>query len=204
MASDKRAITQIPINEYLAGRWSPRAFAGRPVKTEDLIAILEAARWAPSCFNEQPWSFIVATQNEPGEFQKLLDCLMDGNKVWAQHAPVLMISVAKLSFDYNGKPNRHAFHDVGLAAMSLVIEARVRGLQVHQMGGFHIDKVREVYQVPATHEPVAAIAVGYEGSPEQLPEKLREQEEAPRQRKPLTELIFGKSPAELDALLGGS
>src|SRR5215208_4639816 len=103
-----------PIHDLLRRRWSPRAFADRPVEREKLLSVMEAARWAPSSFNEQPWSFLVATKDRPDEHARMLECLAEKNQTWAKAAPVLMISVASLHFARNGKPNRHALHDVGL------------------------------------------------------------------------------------------
>lgn len=190
---EKLAETEHPIHDLLQRRWSPRAFAGRAVEPEKLRSLMEAARWAPSSFNEQPWSFIVATKEEPVEYERLLGCLVEGNMQWARNAPVLMLSLAKLHFDRNGQPNRHAFHDVGLAVENLVLQATALGLAVHQMAGFHVEKARELYGVPEGVEPVAAIAVGYPGDPESLPEPLRERERAPRNRKPLDAFVFSGS-----------
>ncbi len=187
---EKPAETQHPIHHLLRRRWSPRAFADRPVEPEKLCSLLEAARWAPSSYNEQPWGFLIATRDDPAGHQRLLGCLVEGNIAWAQHAPVLMLSVAKLCFDRNGKPNRHAFHDVGLAAENLVIQATALGLVVHQMAGFHRDKAREVFEIPEGYEPVAAVALGYPGEPENLPDTLRDRERAPRGRKPLETFVF--------------
>lgn len=188
---EKPADAQYPILDLLRRRWSPRAFADRLVEPEKLRGLLEAARWAPSSYNEQPWSFLVATKDDPENFQRLLSCLVEGNQAWAQFAPVLMISVARLNFAQNGQPNRHAFHDVGLAAENLVIQAMALDLMVHQMAGFYPDKAREVFRIPPGYEPVAAIAVGYPGEPDRLPEKLRQRELAPRTRKMLREFVFG-------------
>ena len=122
---EKPADTKHPIHNLLRRRWSPRAFSGRMVEANQLCSVLEAARWAPSSYNEQPWRFIVATKENPVEFDRLLSCLVEGNALWAQQAPVLMLSVAKLSFEKNDKANRHAIHDVGLAVENLVIQATV-------------------------------------------------------------------------------
>jgi len=187
---EKPADTHYPIHELLKRRWSPRAFSNRPVASDTLRSLLEAARWAPSSSNEQPWNFIVATKDEQAEFSRLLSCLVEGNKLWAQHAPVLMVSVARMSFEDDGKPNRHAFHDVGQAVANLIVQATALGLMAHQMAGFHPDKVRELYGVPKEFEPVAAIALGYPGDPQSLPERLRTRELAPRERKPLAGFVF--------------
>jgi len=199
----KLAETLYPIHELLRERWSPRAFADRMVEPEELRSLLEAARWAPSSFNEQPWSFIVATKEHPGEYERLLSCLVEGNIRWAQHAPVLMLSVAKLAFERNQKPNRHAFHDVGLAVENLVIQGMALGLFVHQMAGFHADKARELYGIPEGHEPVAAMAIGYLDDPGRLPDDLREREVAPRFRKPLESFVFSGQWGQLSPLVHG-
>lgn len=181
-----------PIHDLLRRRWSPRAFnPNRPVERDKLRGVLEAARWSPSSFNEQPWSFLVASRHDdPADFERMLSCLAEPNQVWARSAPVLMVSVAASAFVHNGKPNRHAFHDVGAAAAYLTVEATSLGLHVHQMAGFSPEKVRELYGVPATAEPATAIALGYAGDPQSLPENLRSKELAPGQRKPVGDFVF--------------
>ena len=187
---EKLAPTDFPIHDLLQRRWSPRTFADRPVEPEKLRSLLEAARWAPSSFNEQPWAYLVATRNDPEEYARLLSVLVEGNIAWAQRAPVLMLSLAKLNFERTGKPNRHAFHDVGLASANLVIQATALGLAVHQMAGFHAEKARELYGIPAGWEAVAAIALGYPGEADSLPEPIRQRELARRARKPLEQFVF--------------
>lgn len=190
LAIAKTSNTQYPIEDTLRQRWSPLAFADRLVEPEKLCSILEAARWAASSFNEQPWSFIIATKDNQVEFDRLLSCLAAGNQEWAQNAPVLMLSVAKLYFERNGVENRHAFHDVGAASANLAIQATALGLFIHQMAGFDVPKAREVYHIPEGYEPVAAIALGYLGEPKTLSERLLQRELAPRDRKPLKEFVF--------------
>ena len=189
---EKPAETQHPIEEILRRRWSPRAFSERMIEPEKLQRLFEAARWAASSFNEQPWSFIVATKEQAEEYATLLSCLTEKNQQWARLAPVLMVSVAKLNFEKNGKPNRHAFHDVGLAMGNLLVEATALGLFVHQMAGFSLDKVREAYKIPEGFEAVACIAAGYPAAPEVLPEAFRDQEVGPRNRKPIESFVFEK------------
>jgi nitroreductase len=175
----------------LAQRWSPRAFDETiPVTDEQLRMLLEAARWAPSCFNEQPWSFVV-TRKGDDDHARLLDCLMPKNQLWAGSAPVLLLSVAHTVFSHNGKSNRHAVHDVGLAVSQLIQQGMAIGLSVHQMAGFSVDKARSAFSIPDEYAPVAAIALGTPGSPDILPPDLRETELAPRTRKPLSEMAFG-------------
>ena len=187
---DKPADNQYPIHELIKQRWSPLAFNIRPVEPEKIASLLEAARWAASCFNEQPWFFIVATQDNAQEYEKLFSCLVEANQTWAKDAPLLMLSVAKLSFTRNNKPNRHALHDLGFAVGNLTLQAQALGLFVHQMGGFDADKARTLYSIPEDYEPVAAIAIGYPGNLSQLDEDLQQRELSPRSRKPLTEFVF--------------
>ncbi len=169
-----------PIHELLQQRFSPRAFENRSVSKETIRSLLEAPRWAASSFNEQPWRFIVATKDDPADFDKLLGCLVPGNQDWAKSAPMLMLSATKLTFTRNDKPNRHAYHDVGLAVSQLIVQATALGLCVHQMAGFDVDKARHTYGIPEGFDPVAAIAIGY--SAEETP--------ASRTRRPQDELAF--------------
>ncbi|MDJ0597373.1 MAG: nitroreductase family protein [Crocosphaera sp.] len=187
---EKLATNQYPIHELIKQRWSPLAFNTRPIEPTKIASLLEAARWAASCFNEQPWCFIVATQDNIQEYEKLLSCIVEANQKWAKDAPLLMLSVAKLSFERNNKPNRHALHDVGLAVGNLTLQAQSFGLFVHQMGGFDMDKARTLYNIPQDYEPVAAIAVGYPGNVNQLDEDLQQRELSSRSRKPLTDFVF--------------
>jgi nitroreductase len=200
---EKPAEAHYPIHDLLRRRWSPRAFSDRRVEPDTLRSLLEAARWAPSSYNEQPWSFIVATKDDPVEFDRLLSCLVEGNIQWAQRAPVLMAPVARLTFEDDGKPNRHAFHDVGLAVANLIVQATALGLVVHQMAGILPDRVRQLYGVPEQYEPVAGIALGYPGDPQSLPEGLRKRELAPRERKPLTEFVFSGRWGRISPLVSG-
>lgn len=187
----KEATTDFPVHKFISQRWSPYAFDDRSVSRTDLCSLLEAARWAPSSYNEQPWSYILATQDEPDEFAKLLSCLVEGNQAWAKAAPVLLVGCASLKFSRNGKPNAAATHDLGLAAGNLCLEATARGLSVHQMIGIEPDKVRELYRIPDGVQPLTGLAIGYAAAPETLPEKFRERDLASRTRKPLAEFVFG-------------
>ena len=191
--SDKLADTQHTIEDAQRKRWSPLAFDSRMVEKEKLLSILAAARWAASSYNEQPWSFIIATKENPVEFKRLLSVLAEGNQQWAQMTPVLMLSVAKLNFERNGVENRHAFHDVGAAAASMAIQAAALGLFVHQMAGFDVPKAKEIYQIATGYDPVAAIALGYLGDPQSLSPSLQQRESKPRTRKPLENFVFSGS-----------
>ncbi len=187
---EKPAPISHPIHELLARRWSPHAFDARPVAPEKLARLFEAARWSASCFNEQPWSFIVVKKQNPSEYQAMLECLVEGNRSWASSAPVLMISVASLQFARNGHPNRHGYHDVGQAAAQLALQAVAEGLCVHQMAGFDVEKARLLYHIPPAHDPVAAFALGYPGDVNSLPDSIKQRTLAPRARKPIEQFVF--------------
>jgi nitroreductase len=187
---EKHAETSVPIHDLLAGRWSPRAFDSRPVEQEKLRSIFEAARWAASSFNAQPWYFIVATKDDPASFNRVLESFVEFNQAWAKNAPVVGLSVAGLKFEHSGEANRHALHDVGQAAANLALQASAVGLQIHQMAGILPDKARELFKIPQGYEAVAGFALGYPGDPASLPDRLREREAAPRQRKALQSFVF--------------
>ncbi len=183
--------TRPPVHDLVARRWSPRVFADRPVPEAALHGVLEAARWAPSSFNEQPWRLIVATRDNARDYQRLLACLAPANQAWAKSAPVLMITVAAMAFERNGKANRHAYHDVGLASAQLALQATDLGLSVHFMAGFDADAVRATFAVPEGFEPVAAVALGYAEDPDALTDEQRAAEYGPRHRKPLAAVVIG-------------
>jgi nitroreductase len=187
---EKPAETKYPIEDIIARRWSPRAFDERPVEPDKLKSLFEAARWAPSSSNEQPWRFLTATRDNQSDYDKLFSCLSEGNAKWVFRAPVLMLSVASLFFEDDGKPNRHALHDTGLAVENLVLQATALGLQAHQMAGYEVEKARKQCQIPSGFEPVAMIALGYPGDPSVLPDYLCEREVKPRERQPITDFVF--------------
>lgn len=177
------------IHNLIEQRWSPRAFSNKSINETQLSALFEAARWAPSAMNEQPWRFIYAPKEDKEKFERLFSCLMEGNS-WAQYAAGLFITIAKTHYDLNGKPNKHAWHDVGLATGNLLLQATDLGLHVHLMGGFDAGKAHEILGIPEGFEAVSMGAVGYVGDPESLPENLKARELAKRNRKPLDELVF--------------
>ena len=187
----KEASPDYPIHELLAKRWSPYGFQNRPVAEADLRSLFEAARWSTSSFNEQPWRFIIATQANALDFEKMLSCLAEPNQVWAKAAPVIALGIAKLDFTHNGKPNRVAIYDLGAAACSLTLEATARGLMVHQMAGVLPDKARQLYQVPDGFEVMTGLAIGYIADPNDLADNLKQRDLKPRQRQPLSEFVFG-------------
>lgn len=189
---EKPAVAAQEISDLIARRWSPRAFdESRPVGREQILALLEAARWAPSCFNEQPWRYLVFDGGDPEALRAARACLI-GFNAWALKAPVLLLSLAKNTFAGNGKPNRHAQHDLGLASSNLVLEAVRQGLVVHQMGGFDADKARRDFAIPSDYTPMAMMAVGYPytGPLEELSGALRSMETEPRRRKLVGEIAF--------------
>jgi nitroreductase len=187
---DEQRSCEYPVHPLIVGRRSILAFASASVEPETLASLMEAARWTPSSMNEQPWSFIVATKTNRSDFDRLLGCLVEFNVQWAQHAPVLLLSVAKLTFESTGELNRHAFHDVGQAIANLTFQATMSGLVVHQIAGFDVEKARHEFSIPQDFEPVAAAAIGYPGNSAELPEKLRKRDTSPRKRKPLTNFVF--------------
>jgi nitroreductase len=190
MSEIKIAKPDHPVHDLIARRWSPYAFSDRPVPQEDLNSIFEAARWAASSYNEQPWRYILAQQQNEAEFARMLSCLLEANRGWAQQAPALALGVVGLNFARNEKPNRVAVHDLGLASANLTLEATARGLVVHQMAGIDPEKARQVYSIPEGFEAITALAIGYVGNPESLPENMRARDQTPRPRRPLSEIIF--------------
>ncbi len=188
---ERKAITSVPINDLAARRWSPRAFdAYRGVSPAQIAALLEAARWAPSCFGEEPWRFLVWDRARDAQgWQQAFDCLSDNNKKWAQPVPLLLLACAGSKLN-NGNPNRWAQYDTGMATLSLVLEAVAQGLVAHQMGGFDLTKARAAFAIPEEFTPMAMIAVGYQAEPEVLDEETRAKELKARGRKPVAERFF--------------
>lgn len=189
---EKPANTSVPIHDLLAQRWSPRAIdQQQPVSREMQLALLEAARWAPSCFGDQPWRYLVWDRfHDRAHWQRAFDCLGDGNKMWVRDAPVLMASFADSTFRKNGKPNRWGAHDVGAASENLALQGASLGLVVHQMGGFDREKLRATFDVPEQFSAMAMIAIGHPGNPDELPEEKKISELKPRQRVPLADIAF--------------
>lgn len=188
----KSAQTLQPIHDLLAGRWSPRAFdAGKKVSRPQIISMVEAARWAPSCFGDEPWRYMVWDKNADSEaWQKAFDCLGAPNQVWVKNAPVLFASVANSLFDHNSQPNRWAQHDTGAASMALVLQAEALGLVSHQMGGFDAAKLRAAFAIPDQYTPMAMFAVGYQADADILEGDYKTRELAERARKPIESRFF--------------
>ncbi len=188
----KPAITQAPIHDIIANRWSPRAYdANKAVSQKQIISLLEAARWAPSCFGDEPWRFIVWDKNQDAAaWEKAFDCIVPGNQTWAKDAPVLILICADTLFSHNQKPNRWANYDTGAAAVSLCLQATSMGLVTHQMGGFDGEKTRAAFGIPEQIEMMSMLAVGYAADADTLSDELKERELAPRKRRPLGELFY--------------
>src|ERR1039457_2178710 len=172
----KKAVTDYPILPILAERWSPYGFEERPVAEADLRSLFEAARWAASSYNEQPWNYLVGTRENSAEFGRLLSCLVDANQAWAKKAPVLVLGIVSLRFARNDQDNRAAVHDLGLAAGNLLAESTARGLSVHHMIGILPEQSRELYHTTAHFEAWTALAIGYKADPTKLSDALRERD----------------------------
>lgn len=186
---------EVDIDPMFTDRWSPRSFAPEPLSDEELQSLFEAARWAPSCYNEQPWLFIYAVSE--GDRQRFATALVEQNRLWASRAPVLLFVVARLEFARNGKANRHGIFDAGAAWMSLALQARKRGLYAHAMAGFSVERAHEVLAVPRQgYEIMAAVALGRRDDPALLPAPVAANE-APNGRRPLVDVAFaGRFPAD--------
>lgn len=193
MTHPKHAAADHDVLAIIRERWSPRAFdATRPVSREDLWRLFEAARWAPSSRNEQPWRFVVThRQDSPEAFQALLSSLSSGNQSWAGAAPVLILIAVQLAVEQTGEMNRTAYYDTGQAVAFLTLQAQSQGLAIRQMEGFSHAVARDVCKVPEGFEPAVAMAVGYPGSPEVLvSEQHRASELTPRRRRKASDFVF--------------
>ena len=188
------------IHNLISERKSIRAFSDKEISDEALITLLEAARWAPSSMNEQPWRFIIVRKENTEVFQKMIQCLNDSNKIWAQHASVLLLTVANNTITTLNKPNAYAWHDIGLAIGNLSLQAISMDIFLHQMGGFKSEEAKKLFNIPNGFDPVSVIALGYQGNAEALPSPLRERELKQRERKPLSEIVYSNTFGEIDPL----
>ena len=188
----KTADTRVDIDRLLAERWSPRAFdPDRALEDDTVAALIEAAQWAPSCFNEQPWRFVVCNKhNDEVAWQFAVSCLAPKNQRWAKNAPLLIMACASEIFSHNGNTNRWALYDTGAASENICLQATSMGLFAHQMGGFDAERAREIFRIPEDISPMAMIAVGYYGSIQQLDADFLDSERAGRERKPLQNNFF--------------
>jgi nitroreductase len=178
------------IHQVIKERYSTVAFSSRNIEEEKLASLFEAARWAPSSFNEQPWRFIVGVKGKDENYQKLYDCLFEANQDWAKYASVLVLSIALKNSPVTGKPNRFAQYDTGMAVGNLLAQATGLNLYVHQMGGFSVDKIRENFELSEKYEVMSLMAIGYKGEIELFPENLKEREQKERYRKPINEILL--------------
>lgn len=178
------------INPLAKKRWSPRAFSDKAVEIEKLYALFEAARWAPSAFNEQPWRFIVGIKDKGNTYAKIFDALVEFNKKWANNAPVLLASCTAKNFKHNNKPNTTAAYDLGQAVSALTHQAMAENLFVHQMGGFDKEKIRKSFALSEAYDIHTIIALGYLGTPDMLPKDLKEAEQTPRERNPFEDFLW--------------
>ena len=191
------------IEPLFARRFSPYAYEPKAVEADKLVRCLEAARWSASSYNEQPWIFIVATRDDEAGFAKALSCLVEANQAWAKHAGALIITATAKAFTRNGKPNRVAEHDLGAAATSLALQAAAEGLQAHQMAGVNLTQARQAYNIPDSHDPVTAIAIGYAADPDSAPDAdLADRDKGARSRKPLADFVFGDDWGKTSSVVG--
>jgi len=188
----RTARTSVPVHPLLAERWSPRAFDPTPLSDDDLAALLEAARWAPSAMNHQPWRFLVGRQDADGAdatYKGVFDALSGGNQQWASSAPVLVAALVRTENE-DGSARTVAPYELGLAVAQLTVQAHALGLHVHQMGGFDPAQVRETFVVPTSYTPVVVLAIGRQGDADSLPAWAAERETAPRERLGLDEIAY--------------
>jgi nitroreductase len=193
----KHAPDAAGVEDLIRQRWSPRTYADKEVPAAELKRLFEAARWAASSSNEQPWRFLVGRRGDE-TYQKIFNALVEFNQTWARSAPVLVLAVAKMTFTQKGTPNRYGLHDTGAAMANLALQATADGLHTHSMAGFDNEQMRASFAIPSDYEMGAVTAIGYFGDPENLPEHLRKMEVSPRQRKPLEEFVFSawEKPAQ--------
>jgi nitroreductase len=178
------------ILEIIQERWSPYSFSSNIVEEHKIKAMVEAAGYAPSCNNEQPWIFVFATRQDINVFNDYLGFMVDSNKIWAKDAYAILISIARTKFSHNGKPNRYAFHDTGMAVTNLLLQALTMDVYVHQMGGYSVEKVKEYFKLDDSLEPVAMMAIGYMGDGSSLSPELLKRDEKRRPRKSINEFVF--------------
>jgi nitroreductase len=186
----ERLDARAPLHELLSHRRSPRAFSERAIEPSKIVSLFEAARWSPSSANEQPWNFMAATKDDTRVYNVVAESLMEGNRRWALHAPLLVVGIAQSTYLKAGKPYRHAWYDLGQSIANMTVQATSQGLSVHQMGGFDASQLRTGLSIPEGYDVVVVLAIGYAERPETLPDDLRSREEAPRMRKPLEAFVF--------------
>ena len=189
---NKRAYTNAPLHELIASRWSPRAFdPKKQVSREQVISLCEAARWAPSSMNDQPWRYMVWDKfHDEENWNKAFNSLVAWNGGWVKNAPVLMVALRRNYFKYNGKPNKHCEYDTGAASQNVCLQATAMGLMAHQMAGFKAEKLKEAFKIPDEWKPMAMIAAGFQADENILEDDYAEDEKAERVREPLGVSFF--------------
>ena len=185
----KTAVTRLPVIDLIKNRWSARAFSDQNLSEEHLLTLVEAASWAPSSINEQPWRYRYGLKGTVA-FDQMWECLLIGNQPWAKNAAALVLCTAKKTFAKNGNPNRHALHDTGMANAFLMLQATQMGIYGHIMAGYDPAKLRETFQLSEDEEDVCIIALGFLGSPEQLDEPFRTREVTPRSRRAVEDFVL--------------
>jgi len=178
------------LHEIIKNRRSPVVFSDKRIEEKKIKLLFEAARWAPSSMNEQPWRFIYSSQENKESFKKIFDCLVHGNKPWNQNIPLLILVATKMNFDYKNRINEHAKYDVASAVANLTFQANFMDLWVHQMGGFDVEKAKSEFNIPEGFEPVVILSVGYFGILDNVDEKLKKRDQAERKRIALNEIVF--------------
>jgi len=189
----KVASVDYPVHELICARWSARAFSDQQIEEEVIKTCVEAARWAPSSMNEQPWKYLVTQKHKEGDYQKIWECLNQGNKPWTQKAQVLIVVLAEKNIKSTGMQNAYALHDVGAANMNLLLQATSMGLLGHMMGGFHAENLIQALGIPDHLMPVLIMALGYPDKPDVLEEPFYTREITPRTRKPLENSLIWDS-----------
>ncbi|QDV30984.1 malonic semialdehyde reductase [Planctopirus ephydatiae] len=190
LMSAKPAPTSVEIHSLIQHRWSPLSFRPEPLTKLQIIQICEAARWAPSSYNDQPWSFLLAPRDDQAAFEKLLGCLMEANQSWAKNCGLLVLAVARTTLKKTGKPNKFGLHDTGMATFSMMLQAEALGLRAHAMGGFNAVHARAMYAIPENCELASVIAFGHPGDASNLPDDLRTRDASSRERQPLSQMAF--------------
>ena len=190
MQNTKQAITEYPVHEIISNRWSTRSYDNKKtVSKAELNSVFEAARWAPSAFNEQPWNFIYSSKENSTGYNQLFSCLNEANQRWAINAPVLLLSYVKKTVSLNGNTNKNALHDLGLAIQNMSLQATSMGMQLHIMGGFDFELAKSVFGISDDYLVATMMALGFPGNPDELPEDVKKRELSPRIRKPISEFV---------------
>ncbi|HOY31741.1 MAG TPA: nitroreductase family protein [Bacteroidales bacterium] len=179
------------VSDAIKQRYSPLAFTDEIPGEEIIMHLFDAARWAPSAYNEQPWRFVYTSKDEPEKYNKLYGCLVEANQEWARTAPVLILVLAKRNFSHNNKPNYFHMYDTGMAVENLIIRASEMNIFVHQMGGFSQEKARENFSISDEYSVISVAAIGYEGDIKVLPDQLQRRAKTARTRKEIPELFIG-------------